>query len=78
MKKLVLDLDHLDVQSFPTTFMREELRCTVRGHQVEPTYDEQACTAACSLAWTCATCESRDDACNTGGPDGGRRIIVYS
>ena len=78
MKKLVLDIDHLDVQSFSTTPTLKELRCTVRGHLMEATYDEQACTAACSLHLTCAACETGDDACDPGGTDAGRRIIVYS
>lgn len=78
MKKLALDLDDLDVQSFATTLTLEEIRCTVRGHLMEASRDEQACTDACSLVYTCATCESCDDACGPTDADPGRRIIVYS
>jgi hypothetical protein len=74
MKKLTLDLEDLDVQSFATTCTGKELRCTVRGHLMEATYDEQACTDACSLAYTCESC---DEACDPGDADAGRRIIVY-
>lgn len=78
MKKLVLDIDRLDVQSFATTPALKELRCTVRGHMAEPTYGEQACTAACSPDLACAACETGGDACAPAGTDAGRRIIVYS
>lgn len=78
MKKLALDLDHLDVQSFSTTPTLKELRCTVRGHLLQATHDEQACTGACSPVYTCAPCETHDEACDPTGPDAGRRIIVYS
>jgi hypothetical protein len=77
MKKLALKLDDLDVQSFATTRTLRELRCTVRGHLMEATYDEAACSGACSPVYSCATCETGDDACDPGGADAGRRIIVY-
>jgi hypothetical protein len=80
MKKLALQLDDLDVQSFATTPPARDERCTVRGHESE-TYDEQACTDACSLVATCYTCDTCDQACDpvyTGDTaDPGRRIILY-
>lgn len=76
MKKLALNVDDLDVQSFDTTPALQE-RCTVLAHQENGTY-EWGCTDACSL-YTCASCEPCDQ--TLGDPadtvDEGRRIILY-
>jgi hypothetical protein len=79
MQKLALKLDDLSVQSFQTTPALRDLRCTVRGHLMEASYDELACSGACgSQIYTCATCDTCDEACDAGGgPDAQRRIIVY-
>jgi hypothetical protein len=79
MRKLALNMDDLDVQSFDTTPTLHDLRCTVRAHQME-SYDELACSDACTLVLTCYSCETCEDACapqGTDTADPGRRIIVY-
>jgi len=77
MQKLALKLDELSVQSFDTMPAARDARGTVLGHQ-ETTYDEQACTDACSLVPTCYSCDTCDAACDPGDTvDVPRRIILY-
>lgn len=77
MPKLALKLDDLKLQSFPTTLAAGAADGTVLAHQEEASYD--TCPNACvTQIYTCAGCETYDDACSDDGPDGGRRIIVYS
>lgn len=83
MKKLSLRLDHLGVQPFHTTPALRDLRCTVRAHQ--ESWDELACSAGCTLAQTCYSCESCADPCVPPPPftttddtvDPNRRVILY-
>lgn len=83
MQKLALNLEDLDVQSFDTTLALRDLRRTVQAHE-DVSYDEQACSDACTLVLTCYSCETCVDPCvpprtqicdDTADP--GRRIIVY-
>jgi hypothetical protein len=82
MRKLNLDLDHLQVQSFDTMPAARNARGTVVARQSE-TYDEAACASPTYAS--CATCESCDtcDACTqticdpTDTADPNRRIILY-
>lgn len=83
MQKLALNVADLDVQSFDTTPALRDLRCTVRAHQENDTY-EAGCTDACTLAATCYSCDTCEDACSPGETidpgdtaDPGRRIILY-
>ncbi|HEX6909897.1 MAG TPA: hypothetical protein VF142_05870 [Longimicrobium sp.] len=78
MKKLVLELDDLNVQSFATTGGARGPRGTVRAHETE-TCVEQHCTDVCSLVLTCASCEGTcDQACQGDDTvDENRRIILY-
>lgn len=77
MEKLALKLDDLNVQSFDTLPPAGDRRGTVLGHQ-QATYDEQACTDACSFAPTCYSCDTCGDACDAGDTvDVPRRIILY-
>ena len=78
MKKLVLELDDLNVQSFATTGGARGPRGTVRAHETG-TYDEQGGTDACSLVLTCNSCEGTcDQACQGDDTvDENRRIILY-
>jgi hypothetical protein len=82
MRKLSLDLDHLQVQSFDTMPAAPGARGAVLARQGE-TYDEIACAGPTCAP--CATCESCDtcDACTqticdpTDTADPNRRIILY-
>jgi hypothetical protein len=80
MQKLALNLDDLRVQSFDTMPAARGGRGTVRAHESE-TYDELACSDACSLVATCYTCDTCDQACapvyTDDTADPGRRIILY-
>lgn len=80
MKKLALKLDALNVQSFHTTPAARDGRGTVVGHLggEDPTYEQNACTYRCTLAFTCNTCEEscRTD-CDPYGVVAQRRIILY-
>jgi hypothetical protein len=77
MKKLMLDIDTLAVESFAVG-PAAEARGTVLGRETEESVDGGA-TAAYTCAdcptgyWTCAPCNPEDER-----PDAGRRIIVYS
>ena len=76
MKKLALNADDLNVQSFATTPALASLRCTVRAHMDDASRED--CSDACGTqVYTCFTCDTCDDACNDDGPVGQRRIIVY-
>jgi hypothetical protein len=81
MKKLTLNIDALQVQSFPTAEDRTAEIGTVNGFAVKKTgIDDTNCSAidACASARGCteifetcfecetATCPSADDACPTG------------
>ncbi len=60
MKKLKLDLDQLEVQSFETTKQQDQGRGTVYGHGVLTcgcTQGEETCAASCqSCQATCIEC----------------------
>ncbi len=75
MKKLVLSLDALAVQSLETSPAADGDRGTVLGLQEG---DE---SAACpSRIYSCVGCDTYDDACAGGDTDApalNRRIIVY-
>jgi hypothetical protein len=80
MKKLTLDLDTLQVQSFETAAERAAEIGTVHGFVKKTGIDDTNCSAidACASARGCTeletcygceetnTCESYDDACPTG------------
>jgi hypothetical protein len=80
MKKLTLDLDTLQVQSFETAAERAAEIGTVHGFVKKTGIDDTNCSAidACASARGCTeletcfgceetyTCESYDDACATG------------
>ncbi|HEU0012637.1 MAG TPA: hypothetical protein VFQ45_03100 [Longimicrobium sp.] len=58
MKKLRLDLDDLEVESFPTA-AAPTARATVRGHEATPACTESCtnCTyddTLCGLTWHCS------------------------
>jgi len=74
MQKLALELDDLVLQTFETTFHATRDAGTVAGYQ-EDTGD-----TCVTQIYTCAACETYVAPCNEdgSGPDGGRRIIVYS
>ncbi len=74
MKKLALELDALVLQTFETTLAPTAHGGTVIGHQ------EDTGAACVTQVYTCAGGETYADPCNDdgSGPDGGRRIIVYS
>lgn len=78
MRKLALKIDHLTLQSFETTLQARAGGGTVAGH-LDDTCDEPGCSAACpTQIYTCAGCETYAEPCyDDGGPDAGRRIIVY-
>lgn len=79
MKKLVLKLDDLSVQSYETTPALAHLRSTVHGHMDDASQDGLACSDACgSQVYSCLTCDTCDDACaDDDGFISQRRIIVY-
>jgi hypothetical protein len=78
MKKLTLNLDSLQVQSFQTAAERTAELGTVHGFVKKTGIDDTNCSAidACASARGCteidcpsfdpATCESANDACPTG------------
>ena len=78
MKKLTLDLNALQVQSFQTAAERAAEIGTVHGFVKKTGIDDTNCSAidACASALGCtqfncatmdpATCESADDACPSG------------
>jgi hypothetical protein len=78
MRKLALKIDHLALQSFETTLPAHPGGGTVVGH-LDDSCDELGCSEACpTQIYTCAGCETYDAPCyDDGGPDAGRRIIVY-
>jgi hypothetical protein len=78
MHKLILNLDDLALQSFETTAATRAAEGTVVAH-LDDTCDELGCSEACATQiYTCAGCETYDAPCyDDGGPDAGRRIIVY-
>jgi hypothetical protein len=78
MHKLALKLDDLILQSFDTTVATHAGGGTVVGH-LDDTCDEPGCSEGCaSQIYTCAGCETYAEPCyDDGGPDAGRRIIVY-
>jgi hypothetical protein len=72
MRKLSLDLDHLQVQSFDTMPAAPGARGAVLARQGE-TYDEIACAGP-----TCAPCACTQTICDpTDTADPNRRIILY-
>ncbi|HEY0020629.1 MAG TPA: hypothetical protein VGC13_30300 [Longimicrobium sp.] len=73
MKKLALNVDDLDVQSFDTTSAIYHLRCTVRGYRDDDNGGDGGgdYTDVCSAIYSCATC---DAACDV---EEQRRIILY-
>ena len=79
MQKRSLTLDDLDLQSFETALAGSTGSGTVLGHLDDASRDELACSTGCATqVYTCAGCETYDDACAGGdGPDEQRRIIVY-
>jgi hypothetical protein len=80
MKKLTLELDALQVQSFETASERVAQFGTVNGHAKKTGIDDTNCSAVdacpsgrgCTQLATCLgceetnTCESYNDACPTG------------
>jgi hypothetical protein len=76
MKKLVLKLDTLDVQSFETASSLRGLRCTVRGHMDDDNGGDGGgdYSDVCSAISICATWQTCDDAACV---DEQRRIILY-
>lgn len=79
MKKLSLTLDALQLESIETAPAAGRDGGTVLGMQ-DASYDPFACSDTCATqSYTCAACDTHDGACTDGdGPDGTRRIIVYS
>ena len=76
MKKLALNLDDLDVQSFDTTCDSRELRCTVRGYMDDDNGGDGGgdYSDVCSAAYSCADWETCNAVC---GVEQQRRIILY-
>jgi hypothetical protein len=79
MKKLTLQLDDLDVQSFDTTSAAHALRGTVPAHLGAASNDDFCSDACGSQIYSCYTCDTCDEACepDDDGPDQQRRIILY-
>lgn len=82
MQKLALKLDDLSVQSFETMPAARGVRGTVLANQ--ESHDEAACTDACTLSPSCASCAESCDGCDSwqgcwpdDTADPGRRIILY-
>jgi hypothetical protein len=74
MKKLALNIDELNVQSFETTRIPRELG-TVRGHMDDDNGGDGGgdYSDVCSAAYSCADWET----CNAGCVEQQRRIILY-
>lgn len=80
MQKLSLKLEDLALQSFATTLAGGAAGGTVLGHLDDTSHDgcSGEYSGACATQiYTCAGCETYDEPCTGGGPDGQRRIIVY-
>lgn len=80
MQKLSLKLEDLALQSFETTLNAGAADGTVLGHLDGASHDgcsDEYSGACATQIYTCAACETYDEPCNDGGPDGQRRIIVY-
>ena len=82
MQKLALNLDDLAVQSFETVPVARDARGTVLANQ--ESYDEAACTDACTLYLSCVSCAESCDGCDSSQgcwpddtADPGRRVILY-
>jgi hypothetical protein len=76
MKKLALNLDDLDVQSFDTTCDARELRCTVRGYMDDDNGGDGGgdYSDVCSAVYSCVDWETCNAACSV---EQQRRIILY-
>jgi hypothetical protein len=76
MKKLALNVDELNVQSFETTRTPPEPRCTVRGYMDDDNGGDGGGNYSdlCSAVYSCATCDTCDAACQV---EQQRRIILY-
>lgn len=72
MKKLALNVDELNVQSFPTTRIPRDLRCTVRGYMDDDNGGDYS--DVCSAVYSCADWATCNAACNV---EQQRRIILY-
>jgi hypothetical protein len=76
MKKLMLDIDALAVESFAAA-PAAEARGTVLGRETEDSVDGGAtgaytCASCPTEHWTCDPCNPEEE-----GPDVPRRIILY-
>ena len=76
MKKLALNIDDLDVQSFETSSTPGAQRCTVRGHMDDDNGGDGGgdYTDVCSAVYSCADWETCNAACSV---EQQRRIILY-
>lgn len=74
-KKLVLKLDDLNVDSFDTSLVLRDLRCTVRGHMDDDNGGDGGgdYSDICSGVYSCADWQT----CNAGCVEQQRRIILY-
>ncbi|WP_420127624.1 hypothetical protein [Longimicrobium sp.] len=76
MKKLALNPDELNVQSFQTTTSLKKLRCTVRGYMDDDNGGDGGAdySDVCSGVYSCVDWETCNAAC---GVQQQRRIILY-
>ena len=76
MKKLALNIDDLDVQSFETSSTLRDVRCTVRGHMDDDNGGDGGgdYSDVCSAVYSCADWETCNAACSV---EQQRRIILY-
>jgi hypothetical protein len=76
MKKLVLNLEDLDVESFDLSPALRDQRCTVLGHMDDDNGGDGGgdYSDVCSAAYSCADWETCNAGCNV---EQQRRIILY-